>query len=70
VVGAQGGSVNLHSFSPFPASNGQPQREQDWLVTIPQPSGSVIFMMFVAPQAQFDRFKPTYEAMLKSVQFP
>lgn len=59
----------MHSFSPFPASNGQPQREQDWLVTIPQPSGSVIFMMFVAPQAQFDRFKPTYEAMLKSLQF-
>jgi len=26
-------------------------------------------MIFVAPEADFDRLKPTYEAMVKSVQF-
>jgi len=69
VAGIQGRSVNLQSISPFPAENGRPQKERDWLVTVPQSDGSVIFMVFVAPQSHFDRFQPTYEAMLKSVQF-
>jgi hypothetical protein len=69
VAGIQGRSVVLHSVSPFPGANGQSQRERDWLVTVPQRDGSVIFMVFVAPQSQFDRFQPTYEAMLKSMQF-
>jgi uncharacterized membrane protein SirB2 len=69
VAGIQGRSVALHSISPFLAANGQQQRERDWLVIVPQRDGTVIFMLFVAPQPQFDRFQPTYEAMLKTVQF-
>lgn len=69
VAGVQGRSVILQSISPFPAANGQPQKEHDWLVTAPLRDGSVIFMIFVAPQSQFERFQPMYEAMLKSVQF-
>ncbi|HKW35387.1 MAG TPA: M48 family metallopeptidase [Candidatus Acidoferrum sp.] len=69
VAGIQGRSVTLHSISPFPGASGQSQKEQDWLVTVPQPDGSVIFMVFVAPQSDFARFQPTFEAMLKSVQF-
>ena len=69
VAGIEGRSVNLHSVSPFSSANGQPQRERDWLVTVPQRDGSVIFIVFVAPHSEFDRFQPTYEAMLKSVQF-
>ena len=69
VAGIQGRSVTLHSVSPLLAANGQQQREQDWLVTVPQRDGSVIFMVFVAPQPQFDRFQPTFEEMLKTVQF-
>jgi hypothetical protein len=65
----QGCSVMLQSSSPFPSANGQPQKEQDWLVTFPQRDGSFIFMVFVAPQSDFARLKSTYEAMLKSVQF-
>jgi hypothetical protein len=52
----------------FLASNVQPQKERDWLVTGPQRDGSVIFMVFVVPQSPFDRFQSTYEAMLKNVQ--
>ncbi len=37
-------------------------------MTGPQRDGSVIFMVFVVPQSQFDRFQSTYEAMLKNVQ--
>ncbi len=69
VAGIQGRSVILQSVSPFPAANGQPQKERDWLVTVPQRDGSVVYMVFVAPQAHFDRFQPTYDAMLKSVRF-
>jgi len=43
--------------------------KRDWLVTVPRRDGSVIFMVFVAPQSEFDRFQPTYEAILRGVQF-
>jgi hypothetical protein len=69
VAGIEGRSVNLHSVSPFADTNGRPQRERDWLVTVPRGDGSVIYMVFIAPQSHFDRFEPTYTTMLKSVQF-
>ena len=68
VAGVQGRSVAMHSVSPF-SVNGKPDKEKDWLVTIPQSDGSVIFMVFIAPQSNYDRFQPTFEAMLKSVRF-
>ena len=68
VAGIQGRSVTLQSVSPF-SVNGRPDKERDWLVTVPQRDGSMIYMVFVAPQAHFDRFQPTFEAMLKSVRF-
>jgi hypothetical protein len=69
VAGNEGRSTMLRSSSPFPDAGGQAQPERDWLVTVPRQDGSMIFLIFVAPQAEFDRLKPTYEAMLKSVQF-
>ena len=69
VAGVQGRSVALQSASPYPDANGQPQKERDWLVTVPHSDGSVIFMVFIAPHSEFDRFQPTYEAMLKSLRF-
>jgi hypothetical protein len=68
VNGIQGRSVLLESTSPFLNANGQPQKENDWLVTVPQRDGSVIFMVFVAPQTDFSRLEPTYRAMLRSMQ--
>jgi Zn-dependent protease with chaperone function len=68
VNGIQGRSVLLESTSPFLNANGQQQKENDWLVTIPQRDGSVILMVFVAPQTEFSRLEPTYRAMLRSMQ--
>jgi len=68
VNGIQGRSVMMESVSPFPSTNGQ-QKERDWLVTLPQSANTLFFFVFVAPQSEFNRFQPTYEAMLKSVQF-
>jgi len=69
VGGAQGRAVALQSTSPFSAAGGQPQKEHDWLVTVPQANGSVLVFVFVAPQAEFERFRPAFESMLKSVRF-
>jgi hypothetical protein len=69
VAGIEGRAVMLQSHSPFANANGQPQNEGDLLITVPQRDGSVILIVFVAPQSDFARFQPTYEAMLGSVQF-
>ncbi|HUI83324.1 MAG TPA: M48 family metallopeptidase [Candidatus Binatia bacterium] len=68
VAGVQGRSVDMQSTSPFPDAKGQPQKERDWLVTLPKTDGSVLYLVFVAPQAEFARFQPTYERMLQSIQ--
>jgi len=68
VAGVQGRSVMMESVSPFPSANNGEQAERDWLVTVPQ-NQALIFFVFVAPKSEFNRFQPTYEAMLKSVKF-
>jgi hypothetical protein len=69
VGGRAARSVGLESTSPFPDSNGQPQQERDWLVVVPQPNGTMLYFVFVAPQSEFESFRPSYESMLRSVQF-
>jgi len=68
VAGVEGRSTFLRSPSPFPDSKGQTQPERDWLVTVPMKDGNLIFMIFVAPEANFNQLEPTYQAMVKSVQ--
>ena len=69
VAGVQGRAVALQSTSPFPAANGQPQKERDWLVTVPQSQDTTVMFVFVAPQSEFERFLPTFESILRSVKF-
>lgn len=69
VAGVQGRWVMMQSTSPFPDDQGNPQKERDWVVTVPRSDGSAIYMVFVAPESQFERFRPTFENMLKSVRF-
>jgi hypothetical protein len=68
VAGVRGRSVMMRSISPFPDAKGQPQKERDRLVTIPRSNGSVIFLVFVAPEPDYERLNPTFEKMLQSVQ--
>lgn len=69
VAGRSGRSVAMQSTSPFLNSRGQQQKERDWLVTVPHPDGSFLYFVFVAPQAEFNRFRPAFENMLRSVEF-
>ena len=66
-----GYGVVISGVAPKPGERlyGQPQKERDWLVTVPTPDGAVIGFVFVAPEAQFDRFRPTFESMLSSLHF-
>jgi hypothetical protein len=69
VAGASGRVVDLQSTSPAPDAQGQPQNERDRLVTIPQQDGSAIFLVLVAPEQDFEKLRPAFERMLKSVSF-
>jgi Zn-dependent protease with chaperone function len=66
VNGVSGRSVDLLGQSPIAASNGQPLQEHDWLVTLPYSNGAVISLVFVAPEKDFSRLRPTFEHMLKT----
>jgi len=67
--GISGGSVELETLSPMAGADGQPQRERDWLVALPQSQGNAIFLVFVSPLSDFDALRPTFERMLRSLQF-
>jgi hypothetical protein len=67
VNGSEGRSVNLRGQSPV-QRNGQAAPERDWLVTAPSAQGGLLYLIFVAPESDFDQLRPTYEKMLSSLQ--
>jgi len=68
VNGISGRSTDLICSSPIRDSNERGQRERDWLVTIGQQDGTLLYLVFIAPQNQFDRLRPTYEQMLRTLK--
>jgi predicted Zn-dependent protease len=67
VNGMDGRSVELKGESPV-QRNGKPAPERDWLVTLPDPQGGILYLIFVAPESDFNRLRPTFEKMLNSVR--
>jgi predicted Zn-dependent protease len=67
VSGAEGRSVYLSGSSPVQA-NGQALPERDWLVTLPHPQGGLMYLVFVAPERDFNQLQPTYRRMLDSLR--
>ena len=65
--GMEGRVVDLAGTSPV-EQNGQPLREHDWLVTLPRPQGGLLYLIFIAPENDFNRLRPTFEKMLNSLQ--
>ncbi len=68
VNGQQGYSVDLMGPSPIQGSNGQPLQEHDWLVTFQRPDNSMLYIVFVAPDRDFQQLRPTYQKMLKTLR--
>jgi Zn-dependent protease with chaperone function len=69
VGGISGGSVELETISPMLGADGKLQRERDWLVALPRGRGDAIFLVSVSPLAHFDQLRPTFERMLRSLEF-
>jgi hypothetical protein len=63
VNGRQGESVYLTSSSPV-----QGQRERDWLITVPRQGNSLLYVIAIAPEGDFDRMRPAFEQMLRSLE--
>jgi beta-barrel assembly-enhancing protease len=68
VNGVSGRSADLIGNSPLRDNNQRAQRERDWLVAIGRQDGTVLYLVFIAPQNQFDQLRPTYEQMLRTVR--
>jgi hypothetical protein len=68
VNGVAGRSVDLIGTSPIRGSGGKPQKERDWLVSVQRQDGTLLYLVFIAPQGDFDHLRPTYEQMLRTLQ--
>ena len=67
VNGVEGRSVYLRGASPV-QQNGQPQPERDWLVVVPRRNGSWTYLVFVAPEQDFEQLGGVYRKMLESLK--
>ena len=65
VNGVQAKSVDMRGQSPL-RSNGKPLQEHDWLVALPYQQNRVIYLVFVSPERDFSKLRPTFERMLRS----
>jgi hypothetical protein len=65
VNGVQGKSVELSGPSPL-ASGGRPLPERDWMVAVPNSQGVLVYGIFIAPEQDFSKLRPTFEQMLRS----
>jgi predicted Zn-dependent protease len=63
-----GKSVELTGPSPLQDSSGNAMRERDWLVTVQRSDGSILYMMFIAPERDFHSLLPTFDNMVRSFQ--
>ena len=63
-----GGSLLLETISPAAGADGKAQPERDWLVTV-QRGTDTIYFVFVSTAANYEQLRPTFEKMLRSVQF-
>ena len=68
VAGVAGKSVDLIATSPVQDANGHAQRERDWLVTVPGRNGNLTYLVFIAPDADFNTLRPTFEQMLRTLR--
>ena len=69
VNGVAGKSVDLLSNSPLTGSDGRPLRERDWVVTLQRSDGTLLFLVFIAPEKDFDQLQHSaFEPMLRSLK--
>lgn len=57
--------VEFLSSSPF-STSGKPVPERDWLVTVERPDGSLSYLVFIAPEKNFNAMRPSFKKILSS----
>jgi beta-barrel assembly-enhancing protease len=68
VNGVAGKSVDMIGNSPLRNPSGRPNQERDWLVAVMRHDGSLLYLVSIAPDKDFDSLRPTFEQMLKSLR--
>jgi beta-barrel assembly-enhancing protease len=68
VNGIAGKSVDLVGNSPLQDQSGHPGQERDWLVALMRKDGTVLYVVSIAPDKDFESLRPTFEQMLKSMR--
>src|SRR6266513_977990 len=63
-----GKSVDLIGTSPLQDQSGRAVQERDWLVTLKRRDGSLVYMVFIAPDRDFRSLRPSFEQMLRSLR--
>jgi predicted Zn-dependent protease len=67
VNGVSGKSVDLVGTSPVQGQGGKAAVERDWLVTFQRRDGNLLYLVFISPDQDFGKLRPTFEEMLKTV---
>lgn len=68
VSGVAGKSIDLVGTSPIRDQSGRATQERDWLVTFQRRDGSLLYLVFIAPDKEFGSLRPTFEQMLRSLK--
>jgi peptidase M48-like protein len=68
VNGVAGKSADLIGGSPVKNAQGSAAQERDWLVTLQRQDGSLLYVVFIAPDPDFARIRATFEQMLRSLR--
>jgi len=68
VNGVAGKSVDLIGNSPLQDQSGRSGQERDWLVAVKRRDGSLLYLVSIAPDKDFESLRPTFERMLKSLK--
>jgi beta-barrel assembly-enhancing protease len=55
----------LHGASPI-TDAGSPVAERDWLLTFARPTGSLGYVIFIAPEPDSSRLQPVWDTMIQS----
>jgi Zn-dependent protease with chaperone function len=68
INGVAGRSLDLVTTSEIRDSQGRTQREHDWLVTLPYSNNAIVYVVFIAPEQDFDALRSqAFEPMLSSL---
>ncbi len=61
----QAASIEFLSSSPLGTAS-RPVPERDWLVTVQRPDGSISYLIFIAPERNFNALRPTFKRILST----